>query len=170
LAAALRAAAAFADGRRQLLRIWRRVARRHGASVSRVPRAWLLMSGSVDGRGLSVTTNEQPPWMTMVQVAPAYAGLRPFVLSRDEHARAEAAVGGAAIPAGFHLWTSHASATERLLERVALPARAPNLQQVTASSEGVEVTLLGICRDQRELQAALALALGIAGDRAAPYR
>jgi hypothetical protein len=167
LVAALRAVAAFCDGRQHVMREWRAAAKRYGAVVRTPHHRWARMTGELDGVSFSVEVQSSPA-STNVYAQLGRAAVPTFTLATDPELFDKPASEDPRVPAGYHLWTHDATHVVRLLARVGFAGQG--IASLTGSGQRVLVQLPGICADREALQRAIELAVRVVSDRDSPYR
>ena len=174
LVQAAKAAATFADGKHQVVRSFRKVAKQLGGKAKKLKRGWASLEAEVDGVPVTVTHEEHGhAHFTVVTASAVGARLTPFVLTNDRH-EFSATLPKAEmhdLPTGYASWTREPErAASALAESV--KARIDDLQpiKVRVDEERVKVFLVGIDLPSKDMVAAARLAAMLAVGQGAAYR
>lgn len=175
LSALMQATAALADGRQRVMKVWKKLAKRHGGKVWRVGDRWAKMDVELDGVPVTVDTKKIGDHHYTFATARVLGGrLEPFVLANDPHiyqsTLPKAQDDG--VPEPYELWCEqpqvvlgylHGSVSG-LLEQVA-PAK------VVCQEELVQVTWDGVSLAAAEIERGMELAVALATTPSSgPYR
>lgn len=174
LVQAAKAAAAFADGKHQVVRSFRKVAKQLGGKAKKLKKGWASLEAEVDGVPITASHEEHGrAHFTVVTASAVGAKLTPFVLTNDRH-EFSATLPKAEIPDlpdGYASWTHEPERAAKALDE-AIKARIDDLQpiKVRVDEERVKVFLVGIDPPSREMIAAARLASMLAVGQGAAYR
>ncbi len=168
LVAAIRAVAAFADGKQHVVRRFKRLAKRLGGEARKEPQRWASVVASVQGLPITVDTVEHGNTHYNVASASVLDGkLTPMVLTNDPHEFSPTlpAAEMSGTPKGYGVWTADpAGASAHIDDDVSQRIDALQPIKIRLDDKEVRVFLSGICPTVARMHDAVQLAAAIAAN------
>ncbi len=175
LVRAIRALAAFADGKHHVVRAFKKLAAKLGGKAVKKREGWARLTAEVDGIPVSVDTAEHgATHYNVVSATVVGARLTPIALTNDVHEFSPnlPVVETDRAPEGYSVWTyDRERGTAQLTDDIIAQIEKLQPIKVRIEEERVQVFMVGICPPLARMQRMVTLAVAIAvGAQTGPYR
>ena len=175
LRAAIRALAAFADGRQQVVRSWAKLTKRYRGKVTKQRGRWAVLRGKHEGISFRIDTHEHADrHYTFVDARAGSSALLPFVVAHHRQAVSTSLPRAVNLEAPEH-YSIFSDAPLRVAALLDQPRRdllsELGISKIETTPESVKVFVPGICADRGALTKMVALATDVVrGAEQGPYR